>query len=42
MNDKSTTILELKEQVNKFMNERDWHKFNSPKNTSMSITSGSK
>ncbi|MFC1954561.1 nucleotide pyrophosphohydrolase [Chloroflexota bacterium] len=37
MNDSTTTIGELKEQVKKFVTERDWIKYHTPKNLSMSI-----
>lgn len=35
--DNTTTIQELKDKVNKFVEERDWKKFHNPKNLSMSI-----
>lgn len=37
MNDKKTTINELKRRVKKFVRERDWEQFHSPKSLSMSI-----
>ena len=37
MNDKSITIQDLKELVARFVDERDWKQFHSPKNLSMSI-----
>lgn len=37
MNDHSTPIAELKALIEKFVAERDWHKFHSPKNISMSM-----
>ena len=37
MNDSETTILQLRELVNDFVDRRDWQQFHSPKNLSMSI-----
>ena len=37
MTDKETPIQKLKEKINQFVSERDWGKFHSPKNLSMSI-----
>jgi len=37
MNDRSTTITELKKIVEDFVNERDWSQFHSPKNISMAL-----
>jgi len=37
MPDKDTPIQKLKEEINRFVSERDWEKFHSPKNLSMSI-----
>lgn len=37
MNDKSTSIQLIKEQVSEFVKEREWNKFHNPKNLSMSI-----
>jgi NTP pyrophosphatase (non-canonical NTP hydrolase) len=37
MSDAQTTLAELKELVNTFVEERDWHQFHSPKNLSMSM-----
>src|SRR3954467_12745344 len=37
MADSSTTVAELCEMVRKFVNERDWRQFHSPKNLSMSL-----
>jgi len=37
MPDKTTRIQELKNLVTRFVSERDWEKFHSPKNLSMSI-----
>jgi dCTP diphosphatase len=36
-NDQSTTILALREIVRRFVDERDWRQFHSPKNLSMSL-----
>jgi len=37
MNDNKTTIETLKKQLKKFVDERDWNQFHSPKNMSMGI-----
>src|SRR5438094_2799749 len=37
MADSSTTIAELRELVRRFVDERDWRQFHSPKNLSMSL-----
>jgi dCTP diphosphatase len=37
MADDKTTIADLKQLVQKFVNERDWSQFHTPKNLSMSI-----
>ncbi len=37
MNDRETTLQQLKEQVGNFVRERDWEQFHTPKNLSMSI-----
>ncbi len=37
MNDQQTTIQELKKKIEKFMNEREWKQFHSPKNMTMAI-----
>ena len=37
MEDKETTVQDLKQIVRDFVNERDWNQFHSPKNLSMSI-----
>ena len=37
MNDRITTITELKEIVEDFVNERDWSQFHNPKNLSMAL-----
>lgn len=38
MNDQQSTIHQLREVVRKFVEERDWEKFHSPKNLSMALT----
>lgn len=38
MSDKTTKVSQLKKIVGKFVRERDWEKFHSPKNLAMSIT----
>ena len=35
--DKNTTIKELKDLVENFVNERDWAQFHNPKNVSMAL-----
>lgn len=37
MSDNKTTVTDLKNLVNKFTTEREWHQFHSPKNMSMMI-----
>lgn len=37
MPDATTTLAELRDMVRRFVNERDWSQFHSPKNLSMSI-----
>ena len=37
MSDAKTTIAELKQLINDFVDRRDWHQFHSPKNLSMSL-----
>ncbi len=37
MSDRNTTIHELKERMARFVRERDWEQFHTPKNLSMSI-----
>lgn len=37
MSDKETTLEQLKNKIKKFVKERDWEKFHSPKNLSMSL-----
>ena len=38
MDDRSTTITELKKIVEDFVNERDWSQFHNPKNLSMALS----
>ena len=38
MNDASTTVIELRELVRRFVDERDWRQFHTPKNLAMSIS----
>lgn len=38
MSDNKTTLNELKESIEKFVSERDWQQFHSPKNLSMAIS----
>lgn len=35
--DKDTTVHELRELVERFVSERDWHQFHNPKNLAMSL-----
>ena len=37
MSDSSTTLADLRETVRRFVDERDWRQFHSPKNLSMSL-----
>lgn len=37
MSDQITTVAELREIVRRFVDERDWRQFHSPKNLSMSL-----
>ena len=37
MNDKDTTVDNLKEFVKDFVDERDWSQFHNPKNISMAL-----
>ena len=37
MNDKKTTVDNLKEFVKDFVDERDWSQFHNPKNISMAL-----
>jgi len=37
MNDRETTIAELRAEVAKFVSDRDWEQFHAPKNLTMSL-----
>ena len=37
MNDSKTAIAELRKIVERFVDERDWHRFHTPKNLAMSL-----
>jgi dCTP diphosphatase len=37
MSDNHTTVAELRQLVNTFVDARDWHQFHSPKNLAMSL-----
>ena len=37
MSDSETTIAQLKQLINDFVDRREWHPFHSPKNLSMSL-----
>lgn len=37
MTDAETTVAELREMVQRFVDERDWHRFHAPKNLAMSM-----
>jgi dCTP diphosphatase len=37
MSDSTTTVAELKQWVNDFVGQRDWHRFHAPKNLAMSL-----
>ena len=37
MSDEKTTVAQLRSLVNDFVERRDWHRFHSPKNLSMSL-----
>jgi len=37
MSDSQTTVAELRQLVNAFIDARDWHQFHSPKNLAMSL-----
>jgi dCTP diphosphatase len=37
MSDSQTTVAALRQLVNDFVQQRDWHQFHSPKNLSMSL-----
>jgi dCTP diphosphatase len=38
MSDRQTTVAELRELVESFVAERDWHQFHAPKNLAMSLS----
>jgi len=38
MKDDNTTFKEIREEIEKFRSERDWHQFHTPKNLSMAIS----
>ena len=38
MNDATTTVSQLRGIVDRFVAERDWHQFHSPKNLTMSLS----
>ena len=38
MTDSRTTIAELREIVEQFVDQRDWHQFHAPKNLAMSLS----
>ena len=37
MNDAKTTLQDLRDEVHKFNDDRDWHQFHTPKNVAASI-----
>ena len=37
MDDSSTTVAALRQLINQFVDERNWHQFHSPKNLAMSM-----
>lgn len=37
MSDTTTTVAALKQLVNEFVDQRDWHRFHAPKNLAMSM-----
>lgn len=37
MNDEQTTIAQLRQVVDRFVDERDWHQFHTPKNLSIAL-----
>jgi dCTP diphosphatase len=37
VNDTQTTVAQLKQLVEQFVRERDWHQFHTPKNLAMSL-----
>jgi NTP pyrophosphatase (non-canonical NTP hydrolase) len=38
MSDETTTVEELREMVRRFVDDRDWQQFHSPKNLSMALS----
>ena len=38
MTDDRTTVRELRELVDRFVSERDWHQFHAPKNLAMALS----
>lgn len=38
MTDPQTTVAELRELVREFVDQRDWHRFHTPKNLAMSLS----
>ena len=38
MTDSDTTVAQLRQLVNDFVSQRDWHQFHTPKNLAMSIS----
>ena len=38
MNDAETTVSQLRDVVDRFVAERDWHQFHTPKNLAMSLS----
>jgi NTP pyrophosphatase (non-canonical NTP hydrolase) len=38
MHDTETTLMELRQIVRQFVDDRDWHRFHSPKNLAMSLS----
>jgi NTP pyrophosphatase (non-canonical NTP hydrolase) len=37
MNDADTTVAQLRQMIEQFVAERDWHQFHTPKNLAMSL-----
>lgn len=37
MNDETTTVQQLREMIDEFVSQRDWHRFHAPKNLSMAL-----
>lgn len=37
MSDERTTVVELRQLVDRFVGERDWHQFHTPKNLSIAL-----